>query len=134
MAWADDGACKGEDQDLFFPPVPPENITALHVAAVRPICQACPVFTSCHTHAVRRESDGIWAATSPRDRRRLRKAMGMPSPLSTVEGRCTDVAVGLVPDVAELTADGRSAAEIASILGITPRTVVRHRTRARKTA
>lgn len=34
--------------------------------------------------------------------------------------------VGLVPDVAELTADGRSAAEIASILGITQRIVVRH--------
>jgi DNA-binding NarL/FixJ family response regulator len=119
MAWADLGACRGEDQDLFYPPVPPEKITAAHVALARPICQACPVYAACHAHAVQRESDGIWAATSPKDRRRLRKAMGIPD---------------MVPDVAELTADGRSAAEIASILGIDKRTVVRHRTARRKTA
>ena len=130
MAWADQGACRGEDQVLFFPPV---EITRDHVDRVRPICQACPVFTSCHAWALEHETEGIWAATSPKDRIRLRRAMGMPNPLVTVEGRSTDVAVGLVPDVAELTADGRSAAEIASILGITKRTVVRHRT-ARRTA
>jgi hypothetical protein len=134
MAWADRGACRGEDQDLFYPPVPPEKITAAHVALARPICQACPVYTACHAHAVQRESDGIWAATSPKDRRRLRKAMGIPDISKTVDARSPDVAVGLVPDVAELTADGRSAAEIASILGITQWTVVRHRTARRKIA
>lgn len=106
MAWADQGICRGDDQDLFYPAVPPHKITAAHVGAVRPICQACPVFTSCHAHAVRSESDGIWAATSPKDRRRLRKAMGLPDMSKTVEARSPDVAVGLVPDVAELTADG----------------------------
>jgi len=135
MAWADQGACRGEDQDLFFPqPRKDGGIDPADVARVRPICQACPVFTACHAWAVEHESEGIWAATSPKDRRRLRKAMGLPNLLSTVDAMAHDVHVGLVPDVAELTADGRSAAEIASILGIDKRTVVRHRTARRKTA
>lgn len=132
MAWADLGACRGEDQDLFYP-VNGAGF-AVDAARVRPICQACPVFASCHAWAVEHETEGIWAATTPKDRRRLRKAMGIPDISKTVDARSPDVAVGLVPDVAELTADGRSAAEIASILGIDKRTVFRHRTARRKTA
>lgn len=131
MAWAEEGACRGEDQALFFPPV---DITRDHVDRVRPICQACRVFVECHTWALANETEGIWAATSPKDRRRLDASMGMRDISRTVDALAHDVHVGLVPDVAELTADGRSAAEIASILGIDPRTVTRHRARARKTA
>lgn len=76
MAWADQGACRGEDPDLFFPVNGAGfavEVTAAHVDRVRPICQACPVYASCHAWAVEHETEGIWVATSPKDRRRLHR-------------------------------------------------------------
>lgn len=135
MAWAAHGGCRGEDPDLFFPVTSTRgDIAERDMNRVRPICQGCPVFAECHAWAIEHETEGIWAATTPAGRRRLRKSMGLPDLSKTVDARSPDVVVGLVPDVAELTDDGRSAAEIASILGITQRTVVRHRTARKRTA
>lgn len=131
MAFADHGACRGEDPQLFYPPVAPHKISAAHVDRVRPICRTCPVFNGCHAWAVANELDGIWAATSPTNRERLRRAMGIAAPSVVVD---LAIPAELEPTVESLTADGRSVAEIASILGIHQRTVVRHRTARRKIA
>lgn len=81
MAWADDGACRSRDQAIFFPveygaghhrPLPEDMM-----ADARAICGPCPVFADCHRHAIEHETEGIWAATDPHQRRRLRRAMGL---------------------------------------------------------
>lgn len=131
LAFADHGACRGEDPQLFYPPVPPHKISAAHVDRVRPICRTCPVFNACHAWAVANELDGIWAATSPTNRVRLSRAMGITAPSVVV-----DLAIPAEPEptVESLTAEGRSTTWIADALGIDRRTVTRHRARARKTA
>lgn len=68
MAWRDGAACAGTPIHWWFPDsdghVPAE-------AAER--CAVCPVRLECHTHALRHEGHGVWAGTSPRDRKRLRR-------------------------------------------------------------
>lgn len=130
MAWADRGACRGDDQDLFFPPPWRGEISAADVDRVRPICQACPVFVECHTWALTRETEGIWAATSPKDRRRLRRALSIAAPPEL------DLATPVEPPptVESLTAEGFSTSFIADQLGIDPRTVSRRRAQGRKSA
>lgn len=85
MAWADDAACAGMDKGLFYPvhsstdhaknPLPAEFIDK-----VRPTCDACPVRADCLDWAIHHEPIGIWAATDPRQRRVMRKALGVTLP------------------------------------------------------
>lgn len=77
-AWAERSACMNTPLEWWFPTnhtgaalddhVPPQ-------AAER--CSTCIVRAACHTHAVRHEGDGVWAGTSPVERRRLRRALGI---------------------------------------------------------
>lgn len=87
MAWADHGACRGVDPDVFYPPFPTTG-TAGHgrrKGQVRPElleaanrwCATCPVRVACHDWALRHERDGIWAGTDPAYRARMRKALGI---------------------------------------------------------
>ena len=65
-------ACLG-NADLFFPP----DYTATfkdRIEAARVLCDDCPVKDLCLDWAVAQpDLDGIWASTTPPDRRRLRK-------------------------------------------------------------
>jgi WhiB family redox-sensing transcriptional regulator len=58
---------------LFFPP----DYTATFAADIRKardLCQGCPIFDACLNWAVPQTGlEGIWAATTPADRRRIRK-------------------------------------------------------------
>lgn len=60
-------------EDLFFPP----DYTATfrgRIEEAKALCAACPVRALCLEWAVpQADLDGIWAATTPPDRRRLRK-------------------------------------------------------------
>lgn len=134
MAWADQGACRGVDPTVFYPlndigqpypakkPLPPAT-----VAAARRHCDTCPVRPDCHDWALHHETEGIWAGTDPHGRRRMRVALGIE-----VEQAHPDEATGLEPSVAELTATIASAKTIASVLGLSSRTVGRIRTGATK--
>lgn len=125
--WSDHGACRTADPAVFFPdlnePYPVEVLDA-----ARRYCDHCPVHAQCHEHAVEHETEGIWAATTPRQRRRIRIAFGRPEPRGwqTVEDPATD-------DLIDSLDDGRPAELIAELAGVSTRTVVRRRTARRST-
>ena len=71
--WQQSAACKGIDTSLFFPSSALESAAAK--AAIKPICDICPVFDHCYAYAVsfpEKALQGIWANTTEGDRRRMR--------------------------------------------------------------
>ena len=71
--WTQRAACRapGVDPDLFFPAsdTPPPA----QVSAARKICSRCPVKARCLQWALQTgEPAGIWAGTTPAERRMLR--------------------------------------------------------------
>ncbi len=76
--WLDLAACRGSDPELFFP----ERGEQAKGQAAKQVCASCQVQTQCRDLAVRtarsREEDhGIFGATTPHERSRLR---GNPAP------------------------------------------------------
>lgn len=76
MQWRHDAACADPsvDSTAFFPVTPEESARSMTYCA--PICAACPVAGECLEHAVAFEKYGIWAGTSERERRRIRRQRG----------------------------------------------------------
>jgi hypothetical protein len=66
------GNCVGIDTELFYP----ENneLTADQRVLFKRMCGDCPVKAMCLEWALCHEREGIWAGTSPHDRRRIRHA------------------------------------------------------------
>ncbi len=69
-SWQDEAACRGHDPALVFP----ANTDALGPA--RAICATCPVFDPCWQTGLH-EQHGIWAGTSERERKQIRKTLGI---------------------------------------------------------
>lgn len=66
--WQDSAACLGQDVEYWVPDHPH------HITRPREECAACPVRDDCLIHALTRpERYGIWASTTPDDRRILRR-------------------------------------------------------------
>jgi len=64
--WRDQAVCRQTDPEIFFP------AKGESVRAAKRVCQQCPVRSECLEHAIeRRESDGVWGGTSPRERRAI---------------------------------------------------------------
>lgn len=118
-AWYADAACVGEDPELFFPERGEETLQA------KIICFGCPVRAECQEHGIRHEHIGIWGGLSERERRRRRKQLGIESDPVWSEQQ------ELIDEIDTRSRGGASAAELAQSLGISRRTVVRHRSRAR---
>ena len=54
--------CAQVDPELFFPTTPKEVRASLEI--VKPICKACPVFSSCLSYSkAHPELQGIWAGS-----------------------------------------------------------------------
>ena len=71
--WQQHANCKGIDTNLFFPSNAQESAAAK--AIIKPICEACVVFTQCRDYALsfpEKALQGIWANTTDNDRRRIR--------------------------------------------------------------
>lgn len=68
--WRSDAACRDADPDLFFPE------RGDSTAPARAICLGCPVFDACFEEGLYQKF-GVWAGTSERERRRMRKARGI---------------------------------------------------------
>jgi WhiB family redox-sensing transcriptional regulator len=83
--WDLDAACLGEDPAMFFP-----GQGEAHGPALR-ICADCPVKEPCLEHALKHERSGIWGGTSERERRRLRRMVGIEEPkeLGLAPGRAS---------------------------------------------
>ena len=67
-AWQDAAACPGIPVEDFFPPtyaVIPDEIAEA--------CASCPAWGDCLDWAVENEPWGIWAGTTPDQRRKLRR-------------------------------------------------------------
>lgn len=68
QSWRSQAACRGLDSEIFFPD--PDDFEAQEIA--KAICDRCPVREACLEYALGlREREGIWGATTERDRRRI---------------------------------------------------------------
>lgn len=86
IAWMERGACVGVPTALFFPDEAPEDGIKTSEDAEdtlvdfvwRSYCSTCPVQATCLTHALAVEKFGIWAGTTSRCRRLLRRRRTKP--------------------------------------------------------
>lgn len=67
--WTRHAACAGTDTELWFSDHP--AIAKLNEA--KAICRRCPVLNDCTTYIQAHPQDGIWAGTTPGERRRARR-------------------------------------------------------------
>ena len=66
--WRIDAACADKDPDMFFPG------RGEATAPAKKVCAGCPVQAECLEHALtHRDAFGIWAGTSERERRVMRR-------------------------------------------------------------
>lgn len=73
--WTVRAACRDADPDLFFPLGASEHSPA-QVEAAAAVCAGCPVTAQCLTWALDTGQDhGIWAGTTPEERRTMRRAL-----------------------------------------------------------
>ena len=67
--WKMQGNCNDADVNIFFP----ESHSSENTAKARAICEECIVSQECLNHAINNlEKHGIWAGTTPTQRRRVR--------------------------------------------------------------
>lgn len=67
--WRDKAVCLEHDPEMFFPD-PSDKLTTI---AAKLICQTCPVRSECFAYALPLPGlEGIWGATTPRQRQRMR--------------------------------------------------------------
>jgi WhiB family transcriptional regulator, redox-sensing transcriptional regulator len=67
--------CVGVDTDLFFPDSSVQEQSI--VKAMTKMCHQCPIYFECLEYALAVKVDGIWAGTTPAERKRLRKKRGI---------------------------------------------------------
>jgi WhiB family redox-sensing transcriptional regulator len=70
--WVERAACRGLDSELFFPGRGGSD------EAARAVCAGCAVTVDCLDYAVaNRITEGLWGGRSERERRRLRRRLGL---------------------------------------------------------
>ena len=77
-AWFARALCREVDLALFYPEVGHND----QGKAAKAICQRCPVRDLCLEYALEqptKDDFGVWGATSPQDRQKLRKERREPS-------------------------------------------------------
>lgn len=117
-----DRNCAGLPINLFFPRSGGSN-----GAEARRVCHGCPVQNACLEYAIENPQYGIWGGTSRKERAQIARERGLAYNVN----RTAQVLGGSTNNktaVERLTAKGWSSGQIAEHLGITPRTVTRHRT------
>lgn len=79
--WDEKAACKRAPADWFFPTSYQPN--AHEVRAAKTVCGACPVLDACQRFVQAHPDlavDGVWAATTPAERRDARRAQPERTP------------------------------------------------------
>lgn len=67
-------ACLGVDPELFFPISHDGPAGVKETEQAKAVCRACPARPACLAHAVADPPEfGVWAATTPAERRILRR-------------------------------------------------------------
>ena len=67
--------CNGVDVNLFFPDSTVQEQSI--VKAMERMCVECPIYQQCLEYALHVKVDGIWAATTPNQRKLMRRRMGI---------------------------------------------------------
>ncbi|MFY9585943.1 MAG: WhiB family transcriptional regulator [Actinomycetota bacterium] len=68
-SWQAEGACRGADPELFFPPTEEE------AAVAKSFCATCPVRVACLAFSIERnERFGVWGGLTEKERARLTPA------------------------------------------------------------
>jgi len=70
--WMQDGACRGEDPELFFPEPGPNMLSSIAIA--KGICYECPVRETCLEWAIETNQEyGVWGGLTRNERLALRR-------------------------------------------------------------
>ena len=69
--WQTLATCSGADINLFFDDNRDERDVLFE------LCDNCPVYEQCLAHALVAEDYGYWAKTTPADRKKMRKQLGI---------------------------------------------------------
>lgn len=64
--WMEDASCRQTDPELWFPDL------GSNANDAKAICRQCPVLAECLAYALEHQEEGIWGATSKKQRQRLR--------------------------------------------------------------
>jgi WhiB family redox-sensing transcriptional regulator len=71
--WRDDGACRQEDPELFFP-IGTTGAAAVQIEKAQAVCRRCPVTQTCLSWALETGQDaGVWGGSTEEERRSLRR-------------------------------------------------------------
>ncbi len=105
---------------MFFPTGSRAHAYGLERA--KEACQSCPFRRPCLAYALAYDVQGVWGATSERERDQIRQEHGIRAQVITLNQN--DL---LREGIAFADRGGASAHEVALALGVTPRTVIRHR-------
>lgn len=77
-----DAACRGLDNDLFFP----ERGENLKIRKAKAVCATCEVMYDCLEYNLRtytsHDDEGIWGGTTAKERRRIRRRRAILRSLS----------------------------------------------------
>lgn len=80
--WRSAAACRGLNPSVFYPGRQGDNKVA------KTICAGCPVQPEClETALLVGEKFGVWGGLSERERRRLRRARGLPGRVILLDAR-----------------------------------------------
>lgn len=110
-------ACYGIPTDMFYPA--PEDQVGFRAA--KRICRGCPLMDACRDFAVANHEEGVWGATSERQRETIRRRQHP----ETIRGSWARTAADR-RRVARLAATGLRVAQISADLDLSTRTVGRH--------
>lgn len=73
FVWHDKGACNKMDPSFFVP----EGVEALNRAKSFCHTSGCTVREQCLAFALHTQEHGVWGGTSPGDRKRMRRQLGV---------------------------------------------------------
>lgn len=79
--------CQSVGTDLFFSD---DDGEYTHLDSVRKVCTGCPARSTCLEWALKHENEGIWAGTTPIQRKNMRREIGII--LDKIEPRWNAVA------------------------------------------
>lgn len=80
--WQLEGACRGVDSAVFFPPDNERGTTrSTRERQAKQICAGCPVLQRCRQHALSvHEAYGVWGGLTETDRLSLLNCHPLPAP------------------------------------------------------
>jgi WhiB family redox-sensing transcriptional regulator len=125
--WQARAACHGKPVAWFFPHLEGDGSSfdvADAQARALEVCATCPVLLDCRAHALRHEREGVWGGTTAKERRRLRRQLGIRVVERDADQPDHD-RVERVNRAVHLWRQGWRPAEIAGELGVDVRTVHR---------